>query len=334
MCSNFWLYRYGKRTKYETGFILRTFHIVVTLSYIPDVWPARVEWFITEEALLLILIDDCICIESFVDGFDKSAVSVDVLNAVVLVLLLDVRSSVLFTPTLAVDTLGETLLVLPLVVCSSVFITPTLAVDTLGETLLVLPLIVCSSVFITPTLLIDTVGETLLVVEVLPRWAKLLVNKSGEFVVDVTDEELSVNGSDKGEWLVVLKNDGRIFLLTGSALCFELYAWLFVCLAWSKFVYVIGFPDVLLSSLSNDWVDVAVENLATPEMETRYFSFTIKLLLAKLLVKYVLRPDFFISWFTNPPTVIFQKVEKKKYFRNYFFILSADSKYYLLSLKK
>ena len=42
-----------------------------------------------------------------------------------------------------------------------------------------------------------------------------------------------------------------------------------------------------------------------------------------------LRPDFFISWFTNPPTVIFRKLEKK----NSFFILSADSKYYLFCWK-
>ena len=269
-------------------------------------WLAGVE-FIAEESLVLILKDDCDCVESFVEGCADWEAAVSIWKGLFLVLPLVVCSSVFITPTLVVDTLGKLLLVLLLVVCSSVFITPTLVVDTLGETLLVLPLIVCSSVFITPTLLIDTVGETLLVDEVLPRWAKLLVNISGEFVVDVTDEELSVNGSDKGEWLVVLKNDGWTFLLTGSALCFELYAWLFVCLAWSNLVYVIGFPDVLLSSLSNCWVDVAVENLATPEMETRYFSFMIKLLLAKLLVKYVLRPYFFISWFTNPPTVFSRK---------------------------
>ena len=45
--------------------------------------------------------------------------------------------------------------------------------------------------------------------------------------------------------------------------------------------------------------------------------------------KVVLRPEFCISWFTNPPTVIFRKVEKNKIqFLFFFFILSADSKYY------
>ena len=44
-------------------------------------------------------------------------------------------------------------------------------------------------------------------------------------------------------------------------------------------------------------------------------------------VESIKRAEFFISWYTNPPTVIFWKVEKKK--SNFFFILSTDSKYYL-----
>ena len=50
-----------------------------------------------------------------------------------------------------------------------------------------------------------------------------------------------------------------------------------------------------------------------------------------LVDKLILGQNFFISWFTNPPTVIFWKVEKKKkiYFKNYFFILSADSKLFV-----
>ena len=107
-------------------------------------WLAGVE-SIAEESLVLILIDDCFRIESFVEGCADSEVAVSIWNSIVLVL--------------------------PLVACSLVFITPTLVVDTLGETLLVLLLVVCSSVCITPTctLVDDTVGETLLVVEVLPR---------------------------------------------------------------------------------------------------------------------------------------------------------------------
>ena len=45
------------------------------------------------------------------------------------------------------------------------------------------------------------------------------------------------------------------------------------------------------------------------------------------------RPEFFTSWFTNPPTVISWKVEKK-IISIFFYILSADSKYYLFSWKK
>ena len=45
-----------------------------------------------------------------------------------------------------------------------------------------------------------------------------------------------------------------------------------------------------------------------------------------------LRPDFFTSWFTNPPTVIFRKIVKKN--KIIFFILSADSKCYLFRWKK
>ena len=42
---------------------------------------------------------------------------------------------------------------------------------------------------------------------------------------------------------------------------------------------------------------------------------------------------FFIGRFTNPPTVIFQKVEKKKNSKNFFFILSANKILFVL-LKK
>ena len=34
----------------------------------------------------------------------------------------------------------------------------------------------------------------------------------------------------------------------------------------------------------------------------------------------VLRPDFFICWFTNPPTAIFRKLDKKKIFQKLFFL--------------
>ena len=47
-----------------------------------------------------------------------------------------------------------------------------------------------------------------------------------------------------------------------------------------------------------------------------------------------IRPDFFISWFTNHPTIIFRKVEKLNNFFNYFYILPADSKYYLFRWEK
>ena len=45
--------------------------------------------------------------------------------------------------------------------------------------------------------------------------------------------------------------------------------------------------------------------------------------------------NFFISWFSNLPTVIFQKVEKKNLVSKiFFFILSTDSIYYLFRWKK
>ena len=44
--------------------------------------------------------------------------------------------------------------------------------------------------------------------------------------------------------------------------------------------------------------------------------------------------NFFISRFTNPPTAIFRKEEKNIISKIIFFILSADSKYYLFSWKK
>ena len=39
--------------------------------------------------------------------------------------------------------------------------------------------------------------------------------------------------------------------------------------------------------------------------------------------------NFFISWFTNPPTVIFRRVEKKIISNFFFFILSANFQHYL-----
>ena len=51
-----------------------------------------------------------------------------------------------------------------------------------------------------------------------------------------------------------------------------------------------------------------------------------------MLLGLVIRPEFFISWFTKPPTVIFQKVEKKKFYKKK--KLSADSKYYFFCWKK
>ena len=51
----------------------------------------------------------------------------------------------------------------------------------------------------------------------------------------------------------------------------------------------------------------------------------------ELIVAY-LGQNFLINLLKNPPTVIFQKVEKNKIlFQIFFFYLSADSKYYLLS---
>ena len=44
--------------------------------------------------------------------------------------------------------------------------------------------------------------------------------------------------------------------------------------------------------------------------------------------------NFLISWFTNPPTVIFRKGKKKKSSKIIFFILCATSKYYLFPWKK
>ena len=42
----------------------------------------------------------------------------------------------------------------------------------------------------------------------------------------------------------------------------------------------------------------------------------------------ILRPEFFISGFTNPPTLIFQKVEISQ---KIVLVSSANSKYYLFS---
>ena len=47
--------------------------------------------------------------------------------------------------------------------------------------------------------------------------------------------------------------------------------------------------------------------------------------------------NFFISWFTNPPTVIFRKEEKNKKIKKsniIFYILSTDSNFQLLRWKK
>ena len=46
----------------------------------------------------------------------------------------------------------------------------------------------------------------------------------------------------------------------------------------------------------------------------------------------MLGQNLFSRWFTNPPTVIFQKVEKK--ILKFFFVLSADSLILFVSLKK
>ena len=41
--------------------------------------------------------------------------------------------------------------------------------------------------------------------------------------------------------------------------------------------------------------------------------------------------NYFIGWFTNPPTVIFQKVEK--YILFFIFILSTDFNFFFVLLK-
>ena len=67
--------------------------------------------------------------------------------------------------------------------------------------------------------------------------------------------------------------------------------------------------------------------------EKLFFNYAISpegLLLLKYIFNFILfifKARLFMSWFTNPPTVIFQKVEKNS--KTIFLILSPDSKYYV-----